>query len=584
MAQAVIIIAYMLTKFDPAFFLALAASSVVMLVAAYWFNFSCELSNVIILGIKVRWLWIGSLIGVFTGLGTIAIHLAPPKLVTTVLSAISVSYRVALVSTLALYLLVCRAIAMRINRPFLTKGFTAILWMLGLGLGFLWFQRDFPSLERALLPHKRLSAFGQIGYWTLGTVLLTIKGLHLSTAVRQLEANVDPTHGSLDSSASADPTKWCKKCGSSLDGLRENRCPECGTSFDPSRPRTLRLNPPLSRMHKTIRVMTVAFLALLLHVLVVYWAPLIEWPARVKVERRPNLILFREPWTPTSYHALYAEWAEIHGLPVPARTERIKGMLPTDADLIAIKTLRYVTDLDLAQTRITDEGLGHIKDLKNLTHLDLRRTRITDHGLAQISGLKNLQFLSLGQTSVTDEGLARVKKLTNLRQLKVDQTDITDDGLTHIGGLGNLRYLNLKNTRITDDGLAQIKLLKNLEGLYLGQTCITDNGLAHIMEMKNLKWLDVSQTEISVDGLAYIKALPALHSLDLSQTSITDEGLVYIRRMKNLRWLYVHQTGISGDGIQSIMWKKNLYVFHPLADRVLDHARLITADAIQTGH
>jgi hypothetical protein len=37
---------------------------------------------------------------------------------------------------------------------------------------------------------------------------------------------------------------WCKGCGYALDGLEEERCPECGRGFDPSDARTYRASPP----------------------------------------------------------------------------------------------------------------------------------------------------------------------------------------------------------------------------------------------------------------------------------------------------------------------------------------------------
>jgi hypothetical protein len=35
-------------------------------------------------------------------------------------------------------------------------------------------------------------------------------------------------------SKSSRPTMWCKQCGYALNGLSENRCPECGREFDPN--------------------------------------------------------------------------------------------------------------------------------------------------------------------------------------------------------------------------------------------------------------------------------------------------------------------------------------------------------------
>jgi hypothetical protein len=50
------------------------------------------------------------------------------------------------------------------------------------------------------------------------------------------------------------PTMWCMNCGYALDGLSENRCPECGRRFDPRKRRTFRRSP---------RLLSVPFLRLL---------------------------------------------------------------------------------------------------------------------------------------------------------------------------------------------------------------------------------------------------------------------------------------------------------------------------------
>ena len=44
-----------------------------------------------------------------------------------------------------------------------------------------------------------------------------------------------------------EPTMWCHACEYPLDGLSEQRCPECGRPFDPLEKRTYRSKPPGSR-------------------------------------------------------------------------------------------------------------------------------------------------------------------------------------------------------------------------------------------------------------------------------------------------------------------------------------------------
>jgi Leucine-rich repeat (LRR) protein len=50
----------------------------------------------------------------------------------------------------------------------------------------------------------------------------------------------------------------------------------------------------------------------------------------------------------------------------------------TDEDLVHLKALPRLRNLDLRGTQITDAGLEHIKGLARLTGLDLQATQISD--------------------------------------------------------------------------------------------------------------------------------------------------------------------------------------------------------------
>jgi len=49
------------------------------------------------------------------------------------------------------------------------------------------------------------------------------------------------------------PTRYCRQCQYVLDGLTENRCPECGTTFEPGDPSTYWRTPqgPRSLVDRT---------------------------------------------------------------------------------------------------------------------------------------------------------------------------------------------------------------------------------------------------------------------------------------------------------------------------------------------
>jgi hypothetical protein len=116
----------------------------------------------------------------------------------------------------------------------------------------------------------------------------------------------------------------------------------------------------------------------------------------------------------------------------------------------------------------------------NLLEIDMNLVgdHIADGQLADLSPVaQQVAVLNLARTKVTDDGLKAVEPLTNLRRLHLENTKITDAGLAHLKGLTNLEYLNLYGTPVTDAGLANLEGLKNLKALYLWQTKVTPAGV-----------------------------------------------------------------------------------------------------------
>ena len=108
---------------------------------------------------------------------------------------------------------------------------------------------------------------------------------------------------------------------------------------------------------------------------------------------------------------------------------------------------------------------------------------VTDATLSELAELApQLTWLNLATTKVTDEGLAQLAPLTKLTSLHLEKTGITDAGLAHLSGLENLQYLNLYGTQVSDAGLAHLKDLKQLRRLYVWQTQVTQEGAASLKQ------------------------------------------------------------------------------------------------------
>ena len=111
----------------------------------------------------------------------------------------------------------------------------------------------------------------------------------------------------------------------------------------------------------------------------------------------------------------------------------------------------------LADGKITDEQLVPLKSLPQLAQLNLRGREITNAGLVNIKDSKGLLRLHLEKTKITDDGLQDLKGLENLEYLNLYGTEVTDAGLKHLAGLKKLKKLYLWQTKVTDAGVAELK-------------------------------------------------------------------------------------------------------------------------------
>ena len=116
----------------------------------------------------------------------------------------------------------------------------------------------------------------------------------------------------------------------------------------------------------------------------------------------------------------------------------------------------------------------------NLVEVDLNLVgdKVENTQLALLTPLDvQMAVLNLARTKVTDDGLKSVEGMSNLRKLHLENTKVGDAGLAHLKGLSNLEYLNLYGTLVTDAGLAKLEGLKNLKSLFLWQTKVTPDGV-----------------------------------------------------------------------------------------------------------
>lgn len=111
-----------------------------------------------------------------------------------------------------------------------------------------------------------------------------------------------------------------------------------------------------------------------------------------------------------------------------------------------------------------------------VTGVDLSGRDVDDRSLAAMADLRFLQELNLDRTFVTDAGSSALQSFPELRVLSLRFTKLTDKSAEQIGSLQSLGYLYLTSTRFTDAAVPHLEKLDGLDELYVRWTSISDAG------------------------------------------------------------------------------------------------------------
>lgn len=99
---------------------------------------------------------------------------------------------------------------------------------------------------------------------------------------------------------------------------------------------------------------------------------------------------------------------------------------------------------------------------------------VTDKEIATLAAIAgNVGELDLSDTKITDDALSTVGKFPRLTWLKLNNTAVTDAGISHLKGLVNLNYLNLHSTNVSDNALTSLSGLRKLRQVYVWKTRVT---------------------------------------------------------------------------------------------------------------
>jgi len=131
-----------------------------------------------------------------------------------------------------------------------------------------------------------------------------------------------------------------------------------------------------------------------------------------------------------------------------------------------------------------------LDDQNRVIGVNLGERGVTDADLVHLRGLQHLQELDLTRTKITGAGLVNVKDLTALTKLFVTDTKVDDPGITHLKGLKALELVGLSGTKISDAALDHLRELKGLKRIFCLGTAVTAAGVEKLQR-------SVSQCQIT---------------------------------------------------------------------------------------
>lgn len=217
--------------------------------------------------------------------------------------------------------------------------------------------------------------------------------------------------------------------------------------------------------------------------------------------------------------------------------------LRTDEHLLELSQLEEgldrITELDLRQSAVTDNGAAVLPKFVAVTRLDLSGSRVSGGATQYLVELPALEELSLDGVPLEDAALEPLSRLPALRKLSLGATAVSDDGFAHLAACKSLESLTLDgNDRLLGTRFSELvwhREFQALRELSVNHTGFGYHGLDELNRLPHLEVLSASSAEVT--SLDIIGACTALRSLNLSDNKLTDAALRQLRRLKDLEEL-----------------------------------------------
>lgn len=199
---------------------------------------------------------------------------------------------------------------------------------------------------------------------------------------------------------------------------------------------------------------------------------------------------------------------------------RILDLSHTDVNEAVLRNLpnNRLVKLSLdGNPNVVDWCLYSLAKEKYLQELSLSQTGITDRGLRYLSKAKSIDSLFLGNNpQITDAGIENLNlPKSGVTVLFVNGCSLGDRAVVEIAKTPGLVCLNLAgNSKVTDDAIELLRPCSNkLVRLYLADSNITERGIKQLTSFQNLGVLDLSGVALSASAIRALQSMKWLNNL-----------------------------------------------------------------------
>lgn len=211
---------------------------------------------------------------------------------------------------------------------------------------------------------------------------------------------------------------------------------------------------------------------------------------------------------------------------------------------------RQLSRLELAGSRVGDDGFAAIRRTRKLRSLQLLGVPLEGPGLAALEGMQRLRELQLFDLPIGDEALAPLAELPRLSTLTLARMSFTGIGLRDIAAAGTVSMLALIRPRMAPTAWPALGAIGSLETLNLADVTLPRAAMSTWGGLAGLVRLQLEGCVVPAGSLSALPTLPALRRLTIQGGAIDENELRELGRMPVLRELRLRRTPLTEHAVE----------------------------------